>query len=185
MSGWSRLSSRVAVIKARMASDTIPFPLSVRQQRVQLGPGVLDDGAGGGHSEDAYDLGKGQVGPTAAGTKDAQRRCRHCPSLDMTLDEIRLLLRFKDAPQAECGQVNTLLDEHIGHVASRIRELRQLEKQLKALREQCVSVRAAAHCGILNELTQLASSTGPRSASEHVPGSHASGGRHSHVLPLE
>jgi len=48
---------------------------------------------------------------------------RHCRSLDMTLDEIRVLLRFKDEPQAECGEVNALLDEHIGHVATRIREL--------------------------------------------------------------
>ncbi len=30
--------------------------------------------------------------------------------------------------------LNALLDEHIGHVATRIRELRQLEKQLKTLR---------------------------------------------------
>ena len=65
---------------------------------------------------------------------------RHCRSLDMTLDEIRVLLRFRDAPQAECGEVNALLDEHIGHVATRIRELRQLEKQLKALRELCSGV---------------------------------------------
>jgi hypothetical protein len=43
---------------------------------------------------------------------------RHCRSLDMTLDEIRSLLRFKDAPQADCGEVNALLDAHIGHVAT-------------------------------------------------------------------
>jgi uncharacterized protein YunC (DUF1805 family) len=90
----------------------------------------------------------------------------------MTLDEIRVLLRFKDEPQAECGEVNALLDEHIGHVATRIRELRQLEKQLKALREQCVGVREAAHCGILTVLTQTASPTVGRSASAHVRGSH-------------
>ncbi len=81
---------------------------------------------------------------------------RHCRSLDMTLDEIRLLLRFKDAPQEDCGDVNTLLDEHIGHVATRIRELRGLEKQLKALRAQCAGGNDAAHCGILNQLTQAA-----------------------------
>ncbi len=79
---------------------------------------------------------------------------RHCRSLDMTLDEIRALLRFKDAPQSDCGEVNALLDAHIGHVAARIRELRQLEKQLKALREQCAGVHDAAHCGILNGLAQ-------------------------------
>jgi DNA-binding transcriptional MerR regulator len=43
---------------------------------------------------------------------------RHCRGLDMTLDEIRILLHFKDAPSENCGEVNALLDEHIGHVAA-------------------------------------------------------------------
>lgn len=110
---------------------------------------------------------------------------RHCRSLDMTLDEIRVLLRFKDAPQAECGEVNALLDEHIGHVAARIRELRQLEKQLKALREQCVGVRDAEHCGILNELAQASSVRGVSSASAHVSGSHGTRDRRRHASTLK
>ncbi len=88
-----------------------------------------------------------------------------------------MLLRFKDAPQAECGEVNALLDEHIGHVATRIRELRQLEKQLQALRELCSGVHQAAHCGILNELMQTSSPTSARSASAHVSGAHVNRGR--------
>ena len=51
------------------------------------------------------------------------------------LDEVRTLLRFKDEPTANCGDVNELLDEHIGHVSRRIKELRALEKQLKDLKE--------------------------------------------------
>lgn len=79
---------------------------------------------------------------------------RHCRGLDMTLDEIRVLLRFKDAPTENCGEVNTLLDQHIGHVAARIKELRGLEQQLKKLRDQCLETQDSAHCGILAELTQ-------------------------------
>jgi Cd(II)/Pb(II)-responsive transcriptional regulator len=79
---------------------------------------------------------------------------RHCRSLDMTLDEIRALLHCKDAPTENCGDVNTIVDAHIGHVAARIRELRALEKQLKSLRERCQEARDAAHCGILNELSK-------------------------------
>ena len=48
---------------------------------------------------------------------------RQCRNLDMTLDEVRVLLRFRDAPKADCGEVDSLLDEHIGHVAQRIRQL--------------------------------------------------------------
>lgn len=96
---------------------------------------------------------------------------RHCRALDMTLDEIRLLLRFKDAPAENCGDVNTLLDTHIGHVAARIQELRALEKQLKSLRERCHEGQDAAHCGILNELSQP-SLLGATTGGGHVRGVH-------------
>ncbi|MDO9091060.1 MAG: Cd(II)/Pb(II)-responsive transcriptional regulator [Rubrivivax sp.] len=99
---------------------------------------------------------------------------RHCRSLDMTLDEIRVLLRFKDSPSEDCRDVNALLDEHIGHVAARIRELRVLEKQLKALREQCVVAQDAGHCGILSGLSHAAGAphaAAPK-ARPHVARSH-------------
>jgi len=104
---------------------------------------------------------------------------RHCRSLDMTLGEIRTLLGFKDAPEDNCEQVNALLDEHIGHVAQRIKELRALERQLKALREQCVEIQQAAHCGILTELSAAsraqATQASPRAAPGHVHGAHTRG----------
>ena len=100
---------------------------------------------------------------------------RHCRSLDMSLDEIRLLLRIKDAPNQDCGEVNVLLDEHIGHVAARIRDLRQLHRQLQALRERCAQVNDAAHCGILGELSDAAARPPNRPAAQmpHVAGAHA------------
>jgi len=99
---------------------------------------------------------------------------RHCRSLDMTLDEIRVLLRFKESPQDNCSGVNELLDEHIGHVAQRIRELRALEKHLKQLRLQCTEAHAAGDCGILRELSDSAGSGDkpvPR-VRRHVHGTH-------------
>lgn len=81
---------------------------------------------------------------------------RHCRSLDMALEEIRTLLRFKDAPNDQCGDVNALLDAHIGHVSTRIRELKAMEKTLKAMRLQCRDAQSAKDCGILNELTKSA-----------------------------
>ncbi len=110
---------------------------------------------------------------------------RHCRSLDMTLDEIRLLLRFKDAPGEDCTEVDALLDEHIGHVATRIRELRQLEKQLKLLREQCVGANDAAHCGILTELASAAAAARPKAApgADHVHGAHSRAPRRAPQAP--
>lgn len=98
---------------------------------------------------------------------------RHCRSLDMTLDEIRQLLRFKDAPGSGCGDVNALLDAHIGHVADRIRELRALEKQLKSLRERCGEAQAAANCGILDELSRpLSNEKSSTAAQGHIHRTH-------------
>jgi Cd(II)/Pb(II)-responsive transcriptional regulator len=79
---------------------------------------------------------------------------RHCRGLDLSLEEIRVLLRLKDAPQENCSDVNAVLDAHIGHVTHRIRELRALEKELKCLRAQCGEAREAGVCGILEGLSR-------------------------------
>ncbi|MGM9481805.1 Cd(II)/Pb(II)-responsive transcriptional regulator [Roseateles sp. NT4] len=95
---------------------------------------------------------------------------RYCRGLDMSLDEVRVLLRFKDAPTEDCGDVNALLDEHIGHVSKRIKELRVLEKELKQLRLRCGESRQADQCGILTGLEEASQEHGVSSA-EH-PSSH-------------
>lgn len=105
---------------------------------------------------------------------------RHCRSLDMALAEVRLLLRFKDAPNEDCGAVDTLLDEHIGHVAARIRGLKALEKELKALRGQCGTARQARDCGILEGLSRNAMNASQHASvlaehAPHVKGSHGRG----------
>ncbi|MBY0574722.1 MAG: Cd(II)/Pb(II)-responsive transcriptional regulator [Undibacterium sp.] len=87
------------------------------------------------------------------------RFIRHCRSLDMTLDEIRDLLKFKDTPQDNCSEVNFILDKHIGHVAHRIKELKVLEKQLISLRKLCQAPEAAKDCGILQNLSNAQTAT--------------------------
>jgi Cd(II)/Pb(II)-responsive transcriptional regulator len=97
---------------------------------------------------------------------------RHCRHLDMSLEEIRVLLPFLDAPQRACEEVNTILDTHIGHVSQRIHELRQLEDQLKTLRAQCSEGSDAARCGILAGLAQRGSSVPRRPSSSHLTHVH-------------
>lgn len=97
---------------------------------------------------------------------------RHCRNLDMTLDEIRTLLRLRDAPLQDCGEVNALLDEHIGHVTHRIRELRTLQKDLKALRARCGTPHAVEQCGILNELDTAAAQSTSAPPHRHIRSTH-------------
>jgi len=97
---------------------------------------------------------------------------RNCRSLDMALNEIRILLRFRSAPDENCGEVNALLDTHIGHVKERIAELQSLKGQLRVLRDKCRSGRSAEHCGILQGLGR-APDDRETSGDNHVPRTHS------------
>ena len=108
---------------------------------------------------------------------------RRCRSLDMTLDEIRVLLQLRDTPDS-CAAVNTVLDEHIQHVADRIADLQTLQQQLHELRQRCASAdpQAGAQadqdgCGILKELARGTAEPQPVPAGRHVRGSHGHGRR--------
>jgi Cd(II)/Pb(II)-responsive transcriptional regulator len=84
----------------------------------------------------------------------------HCRALDMTHEEIRNLLRLRDAPERGCAEVNAVLDAHIGHVADRMRVLRSLQGQLKDLRARCEAPGTSKECGILQGLAAPAKSRG-------------------------
>ena len=97
---------------------------------------------------------------------------RQCRNLDMTLDEIRALVALRESPAQDCGEVNALLDEHIGHVALRIRELRALETDLKALRARCTAPHPLPECGILNSLDHGVAAPVAPARRRHVHGAH-------------
>ena len=93
-----------------------------------------------------------------------------CRSLDMSLPEIRTLLRALEGPNDDCAPVDALLDQHIDHIATRISELRQLKDELDGIRAHCAGKRPAKDCGILTSLNK-----GPlrrRLARSHVDASH-------------
>jgi Cd(II)/Pb(II)-responsive transcriptional regulator len=96
---------------------------------------------------------------------------RRCRSLDMSLPEIRALLQAIERPDGDCAPVNALLDEHIGHVASRIAELKQLKTELDAIRAHCSGSHPAKACGILVTLGRPVAK-GDR-ARTHVDATHS------------
>ncbi|MCC6611636.1 MAG: Cd(II)/Pb(II)-responsive transcriptional regulator [Burkholderiales bacterium] len=81
---------------------------------------------------------------------------RHCRALDMPLADVRRLLEFMARPDADCGDVNRLIDGHLARVRARLASMRALEKQLAALRAQCETNHAVRECGILDELVAAA-----------------------------
>ncbi len=81
---------------------------------------------------------------------------RHCRALDMPLADVRRLLDFVIHPEADCGEINRLVDEHLMRVHARLESFRALEKQLLQLRRQCNTDHVASECGILHELVAAA-----------------------------
>lgn len=81
---------------------------------------------------------------------------RHCRALDMPLAEVRRLLDFVVHPEAQCGDVDRLIDEQLARVRARLESLRALEKQLTTLRAHCARGSTAGECGILQELVASA-----------------------------
>src|SRR3546814_11928485 len=71
----------------------------------------------------------------------------------MALDEVRTLLRYRDTPTEDCGDVNALLDEHIHAVEVRVDELMQLKGHMVVLRQKCASTAPTSSCGILRALS--------------------------------
>lgn len=87
------------------------------------------------------------------------RFIRRCRSLDMTHEEIRDLLAALDSPRSQCGDVNNLLDAHIGHVEQRLDELGALRRDLVELRHRCSGIQPTEDCGILQALSEGAVGT--------------------------
>ncbi|MBA1194195.1 Cd(II)/Pb(II)-responsive transcriptional regulator [Pseudomonas entomophila] len=95
---------------------------------------------------------------------------RNCRTLDMTLDEIRSLLRLRDSPEDQCASVNALIDEHIEHVQARIDGLMALQTQLTDLRQRCQA--REAQCSILQRLEVTGAVTAVDVEHSHVGRSH-------------
>lgn len=81
---------------------------------------------------------------------------RHCRVLDMPLAEVKRLLDFVAHPEADCGDINRLIDEQLVRVRTRLMNLKVLKRQLTALRAQCEAGHTARECGILQELVGAA-----------------------------
>ena len=81
---------------------------------------------------------------------------RHCRSLGMGLPEVRTLRNFQASPQSACGEIDQLVDRQIARIHQQVESLRQLERQLHALRDSCHASRQAGDCGILRTLASAA-----------------------------
>ena len=84
---------------------------------------------------------------------------RHCRSLGMSLDDVRILQHFQANPESACDEVDAMLDRQLKETQLRIEALQQLRAQLQSLRSACRSHLTARDCGILQNLQSAAASS--------------------------
>lgn len=80
------------------------------------------------------------------------RFVRLCRTMDMSLDEVRVLLAL-DAHGTD-HEACIRIDEHLQHVRTRLAELHALEAELQALRSRCDG--AGAQCQVMEALHEKA-----------------------------
>lgn len=118
--------------------------LDVETVRYYEKAGLLPPAARAGNNYRSYDEAAAQ----------RLRFIRNCRALDMSLDEVRVLLNYIDHPRADCSAVDDVVAEHLGHVRERLASLQLLERQLELLQQACSHASPHEVCGIVLALSQ-------------------------------
>lgn len=72
-----------------------------------------------------------------------------CRSIDMSLDEIRTLLKLKHSPNESCEPINDAIDDKLIEVDKRINRLQALKAELQRLRSKCLKHSTVGECEII------------------------------------
>ena len=85
------------------------------------------------------------------------RFIRGAKELSFTLDEIRQLLSLKTSDQSTCAEILKHTESKIKEAETRIKELKEIKKVLKALAEQCPADDTSSDCcPILDHISKKA-----------------------------
>ena len=79
------------------------------------------------------------------------RFIRAAQATGFSLEDITTLLR-----PAPCGKVQRLIDERLQHVAKRMKELRHVQRVLRASLDTCREHEASGRCQVVDDLTARA-----------------------------
>jgi Cd(II)/Pb(II)-responsive transcriptional regulator len=77
---------------------------------------------------------------------------KHCRNLDIPLNDIKRLIELKNKPEESCSSVNVLINQQLGLVNKRIKELKALKKELQHMASTCNSDNTIEACGIIKSL---------------------------------
>lgn len=72
-----------------------------------------------------------------------------CRNIDLSLNEIRSLLKLKHSPKESCEPINHAIDDKLTDIDKRIGELQALKSELQRLRKKCLGHSTIGECEIV------------------------------------
>ena len=78
---------------------------------------------------------------------------RRLRELGFTLDEVRDLLRLSSEKSQPCDEVDRITNAHLATVEKKLRDLKKLASELRALSRRCQGGGRIAECRIVEALT--------------------------------
>jgi Cu(I)-responsive transcriptional regulator len=79
---------------------------------------------------------------------------RRLRELGFTLDEVRDLLRLSSEKSQPCDDVDRITNEHLATVEKKLRDLKKLATELRALSKRCQGGGRIAECRIIEALAR-------------------------------
>jgi Cd(II)/Pb(II)-responsive transcriptional regulator len=92
---------------------------------------------------------------------------QRCRSLDLSQDEVRMLIQLQNNPSSPCNGVNDLIDAHLRRLTERTGELEALRRQLEDIRNPCSGSSCIRDCRVLESLGRPKNSCSPVGANQH------------------
>jgi Cd(II)/Pb(II)-responsive transcriptional regulator len=77
-----------------------------------------------------------------------------CRTIDISLDDIRTLLKLKHSPSESCEPINEAIDGKLLEIDKRIRRLQALRSELHRLRAKCLGNSTIGECAIVKATLQ-------------------------------
>ena len=72
-----------------------------------------------------------------------------CRNIDISLDEIRSLLKLKHSPSESCEPINDAIDNKFTEIDKRLSQLQALKSELQRLRSKCLGHSTIGECEII------------------------------------
>ena len=78
---------------------------------------------------------------------------QHCRSLGISLEEIKILKALTIKP-SDCSSANGIINKNLSLIEVKIKELKNLQKQLLSLSNTCQTKGSSDDCGIVKNLVK-------------------------------